>query len=221
MLPADEKLRDYVDRMDRYTPSLSTFQVFLGLKRDLVSQLSSDAEVFLFPGYDTDEMYQAAVAGDVTRCAAGVMIYDTLYSGYSPRGKNTITIVALQGYEPWEKFEADYWSGRKRAYTAEKERMAKKLIERAERAVLPGLSKAIEVREIATPLTNVRYTHNYRGAIYGWEQTLNNSGMRRLPHRTPVKNLYLAGAWTQPGGGYVPAIMSGLQCFREAMKSWT
>ena len=51
---------------------------------------------------------------------------------------------------------------------------------------MPGLTKAIEVMEAATPLTNLRYTSNYRGAIYGWDQTLENSMPRRLGQKTPV-----------------------------------
>ena len=98
--------------------------------------------------------------------------------------------------------------------------MADIFIRRAEEKLLPGLSKAIEVREAATPLTNWRYTRNYRGAVYGWDQTLGNSGPSRLPYKTPIKNLYLAGAWTSPGGGYGGVLPSGLACFAEIMKTW-
>ena len=93
-------------------------------------------------------------------------------------------------------------------------------MKKVEETMLPGLNKAIEVKEIGTPLTNIRYTSNTRGAIYGWDQTLNNSGNRRFPNKTPVKNLYLAGAWTSPGHGYGGVIPSGLQCFGEIMKNW-
>ena len=85
---------------------------------------------------------------------------------------------------------------------------------------MPGLRDAIEVKEIGTPLTNVRYTGNYRGGIYGWDQTLDNAMPRRLPQSTPIDNLYLSGAWTQPGGGYGGVIQSGLSCFIMVMKNW-
>jgi prolycopene isomerase len=49
---------------------------------------------------------------------------------------------------------------------------------------------------------------------------LDNSGARRLPHVTPIKNLYLSGAWTFPGHGYGAVIPSGLECFGEIMKQW-
>lgn len=128
--------------------------------------------------------------------------------------------MTLQGFEHWEKYEADYLAGKKDAYNAEKLRMADILIDQAEKILLPGLREAIEVRDAATPLTNFRYTANPRGAIYGWDQTLDDSGPSRFPQRTPVKNLYLAGAWTFPGGGYGACIPSGLQCFAEIMSSW-
>jgi all-trans-retinol 13,14-reductase len=212
---------EYLARMDQYTPSLSTFLVFLGLKHDLVKQTGlKDAEVFCETSYDQESGYNAQLIADVSNTGCGVMVYDNVYAGYSPAGKNTLSLITLQGYDHWKPFEIDYAKGRKAAYNAEKERIAAALIASAEKHVLPGLAKAIEVRAIATPLTNVRYTGNYHGAIYGWDQTLNNSGNRRLPHKTPIKNLYLSGAWTSPGGGYGAVIPSGLQCFGEIMKSW-
>jgi len=149
-----------------------------------------------------------------------VTLYDNIFKGYSPEGKNTLSILTLQGYEPWAKFESDYFKGNKTEYRKEKERMAEILIQKAERLLLPGLSKAIQVKEIGTPLTNVRYTSNYRGAIYGWDQTVNNSGNARVGHKTPIKNLYLAGAWSRPGHGYGAVIGSGLECFGEIMQGW-
>jgi all-trans-retinol 13,14-reductase len=208
-------------RMEKLSISLSSFQVFLGLKKDLVRELGlKDTEIFYSPGYDLEAAHEAEVRGDFTNPGFGITLYDNLYKGYSPEGKNTITVMTLQGFGPWEKYEADYFAGKKDAYHAEKLRMADILIDRAEKVLLPGLRKAIEVRDAATPLTNVRYTANPRGAIYGWDQTLDNAGPSRFPQRTPLKNLYLAGAWTFPGGGYGACIPSGLQCFAEIMKNW-
>jgi phytoene dehydrogenase-like protein len=221
MMDEGEFLKDYLARMDTFTASLSSFQVFLGLKKDLVSEVGiKDTEIFYETGYDQEEAYRQALNAEVEKGWFGLTLYDNLYKEYSPEGKNTLSIITLQGYEPWKKYEADYFAGKKDAYKAEKERMADILIRKVEETLLPGLSKAIEVKEIGTPLTNVRYTSNYRGAIYGWDQTVDNSEPRRLPHRTPIRNLYLAGAWTRPGGGYGAVMPSGLQCFAEIMEEW-
>ena len=221
MMDEKEYLKDYLARLDGFSVSLSSFQVFLGLKKDLVKEVGiTDSEIFYEPGYDDDAGYKNALNADVENGGFGLTLYDNLHKGYSPEGKNTINIITLQGYEPWKKYEADYFAGKKDAYRAEKERLADILIKKVEERLLPGLGKAIEVREIGTPLTNVRYTLNYRGAIYGFDQTLDNSMPKRLPQKTPIKNLYLAGAWTQPGHGYGAVIPSGLQCFGEIMKEW-
>jgi len=217
----DGTLAEYKARLGGLSISLSSFQIFLGLKRDLVGELKlRDSEIFFEPGYDPDAGYELARRGDVERTGMGITLYDNVLPDYSPKGKNTVNIIVVQGFEHWEKFEKDYRAGRKAAYNAEKERMADVLIARAEEVLLPGLSKAIEVKEIGTPLTNLRYTGNDRGAIYGWDQTLDNSGDRRIGHATPVKNLYLAGAWTRPGHGYGGVIRSGLECFGEIARGW-
>lgn len=220
MLEPNDVFKDYLARMERASVSLSTFQVFLGLKKDLVRRSGiAETELFWSPGYDVEGAYRDAVEVNLDKPWFALTLYDNLYPGYSPPGKNTINLVALHGYDHWKKFEADYRQGHKAAYRAEKERIAEVYLRQAEK-LLPGLSKAIEVKEIGTPLTNVRYTGNYRGAIYGWDQTLDNSGNRRFPHATPVKNLYLASAWTTPGGGYGGVLRSGLECFAQIMKAW-
>ena len=157
---------------------------------------------------------------DVENGGYAITLYDNLYKGYSPEGKNIINIMTLQGFDHWEKYKEDYFKDNKEEYRKEKERMANILIDKVEKTLLPGLKDAIEVKEIGTPLTNLRYTSNYKGAVYGFDQTLDNSGRNRLGHATPIKNLYLSGAWTKPGHGYGGVIYSGLQCFSEIMESW-
>jgi all-trans-retinol 13,14-reductase len=221
MMDEKDYLKDYLAKFGTYSVSLSSFQIFLGLKKNLVGELGiDDSEIFYSPGYDGDKAYQELLDADVENSGWGIMLYDNVYKGYSPEGKNTVNIMILQGYGHWEKYESDYWKGNKKEYRAEKERMADILIKKVEEMILPGLSDAIEIKEIGTPLTNVRYTGNYRGAIYGWDQTVNNTVTNRMPHITPIKNLYLAGAWTRPGHGYGAVIPSGLECFAEIMKKW-
>ncbi len=221
MLDEGEYLKEYLTRLDSLSISVSCFQVFLGLKKDLLRQVGiSDSEIFYGTGYDAEADFQAALKAEVENGGFGLTLYDNLYPGYSPKGKNTVNIIALQGFDHWQPYQADYFNGNKTAYRTEKERLADILIGKAEKAFLPGLREAIEVKEIATPLTHMRYTLNPRGAIYGWNQTLDNSGPRRLPYKTPIKNLYLAGAWTQPGHGYSAVIPSGLACFATVMNDW-
>ena len=221
MVDDKEFLKGYLARMEQYSVSFSSFQVWLGLKKDLIGKTGlKESEIFFNTGYDIEGEYKAALSGDLSNPGFGLTVYDNLYKGYSPTGKNTINILAIQGYDHWRKFEKDYFSGNKAAYRKEKKRIADILISKVEKTLLPGLKDAIEVKVIGTPLTNLRYTGNPRGAIYGWDQTLDNSGNRRFQQKTPIKNLYLAGAWTFPGHGYGACIPSGLVCFSQIMKDW-
>lgn len=220
MTGEEEYLATYLDQLDHYSVSLSSLQVFLGLKEDLVGKLGiKDSEIFFNTGYDMEADYSEAREGKVDGGYA-MTLYDNIYKGYSPSGKNTVNITTFTGYGPWKKYESAYFNGDKEDYRREKERLADILIKRVEDTLIPGLSAAIEVKEVGTPLTNVRYTSNYHGAIYGLDQTVDNSGPSRLGHETPIANLYLAGAWTKPGHGYGSVLSSGIECFGEIMQKW-
>jgi prolycopene isomerase len=221
MIGEADFLSDYRDKMKDYSVSLSSYQIWLGLKSDLIKKTGiTDSEIFYESDYDPDGTFQALMEGAVDRPGFGLTLYDNVLDDYSPPGKNTLNIIALHGYDYWKTYEADYLAGNKDAYRKEKERIASHLIDQVEQTLMPGLRDAIEVQVAATPLTNLRYTSNYRGAIYGWDQTLNNAMPYRMPHVTPVKNLFLSSAWTQPGGGYGGVLYAGLQCFGEIMKAW-
>jgi phytoene dehydrogenase-like protein len=223
MMPEEKEfLKDLTARMEKYSVSFSTLLVWLGLKTDLVRKVGlEESEIFTTPGYDVEAEYRAALAGGLPDDPGfGLTVYDNLYPGASPKGKNTLNIIVMQGYDYWKKFETDYFYGNKDAYNKEKMRLAGILIDKVEKKFLPGLRQAIEVVEVATPLTNLRFTGHPRGAIYGFDQTVDNSGQRRFPQKTPIKNLYLAGAWTFPGHGYGACVPSGLACFGQVMADW-
>lgn len=76
---------------------------------------------------------------------------------------------------------------------------------------IPGFRDHITFAEGGTPRTVERFTLNNQGAIYGWDQSPEQSGANRLARVTPIEGLYLAGHWTQPGGGVISVVVSGVQ----------
>ncbi len=219
MLPGGAVPEDYRRKIAGYQPSLSSFIVWLGLNRELRGTIDG-YEIFLGEDGDPEEGYRACLNCDHHKAGLGVTIYDNAFPGYSAPGTSTVTIIMLSGYMPWKRFEADYFAGRKESYRKEKDRITDILIERAEKSLIPGLRSMIEVKEAATPLTNVRYTRNPAGAIYGFEQSMDNAFMSRLANTTPVKGLYLASAWGNPGGGYTAVMMAGRNTFLALMRDW-
>lgn len=222
MLPEKALPRRFRKRTKRYRPSLSTFVVWLGLNREIQNTVR-ECGTFVMDGpcaYDLDAAYRACLNADAQNVPYIVNIWDNAFSGYSPPGASVVSITFLCGYEPFKRFEADYFSGQKADYKKEKERLGRIMIERAQKRLIPELSQMIEVMEIGTPLTNVRYTDNSEGAVYGYEQSMANSFMNRIKNRTPVKGLYLAGAWGEPGGGYTGVLGSGRNAFFKLMEDW-
>ena len=219
MLPPQSVPPTYLKKLQSYRPSISSFIVWLGLNRPLRG---------IIQGYSTscpsdhspEEQYELALRGEIENMSYNLVLYDNLYAGYSAAGTSTLSIVALCDYAPWQAFEADYRAGRKAAYQAQKERWTEILIRRAENELIPQLRSMIEVKEAATPLTNWRYTGNSRGAIYGFEQSMENAYMNRIANKTPIPGLYLAGAWGNPGGGYAGVLRGGQAVFAQVMQDW-
>jgi phytoene dehydrogenase-like protein len=215
LIKPDEVPGNYLKKLSSYQPSLSSFIVWLGLKREIKD--IKDYEIFIGADEGSEGAYRACLSGDLNRTGLGVTIYDNLYQGYSLPGTTTVTVMTLCGYESWKKYATDYFAGRKKVYAQEKDRLAQLLIKKAESRVIPNLTSMIEVMDAATPLTNVRYTGNYQGSIYGYDRQ--GAKMNLLDVRTPIKGLYLAGAWSH-GGGYVPAMMAGRDAVQAFMEDW-
>ena len=217
MLPADAIPANYRAQLDSYKPSISSFLVWLGVNQELKNKINAFS-THVSSGRGPEADYAACIQGDIERASFSVCVYDNIFEGYSSPGTSTLQLLVLSGYEPWKKFEADYQNGNKTEYNREKQRWARILVERAEREVIPGLSAMIEVQESATPLTNRRYTGNTAGAIYGFEQSMDNAFMNRIENKTPIKGLYLASAWGNPGGGYAGVFRAGQSAFQAVME---
>lgn len=193
-----------LNQLNSMQPSISFFQVWLGIDIDLKD--AKEHEIFLYPGYDCDYVYESALEGIIGR-GCGICIPTLADPGLSPENYHIVSIIYPVPYSYKNTWETKN-NKRGAPYKALKEEVKQKLIKTAEK-VIPGLSDHIIVSEAATPVTLQRYTLNWKGAAYGWDQTPDQSSTNRLQPKTPVKNLYLAGHWTTPGGGTVAVATSG------------
>lgn len=214
LLPGGSVPRGELAKLDSYTYSPSSVIVWLGLDQDITGRFPLP-EASFYAGCDMEANYKAAMAGDFEKSGFALMVYDNLVPGFSPPGCSSLSIMSLCGYEPWKDMEADYLAGRKEAYRAKKKRLTDLLVAMAEKRAIPGLSKMIIMHDSATPLTNLRFTMNTAGALYGYNQSVDNSFMARLPNKTGVPGVYLASAWGNPGGGFGGALLGGKKAFKD------
>jgi phytoene dehydrogenase-like protein len=210
---------DYMNRINGYGTSMSTFVIWLGLNREIHESIK-DSHIIISSGRGAEADYLSYLRGEVEKVNPSVVVYDNYYKGYSKPGTSTVSIIVGCGFQPWQKFESDYKAGRKVDYLKEKERWTRILMEKVEEKAIPGLSSMVEVKEAATPLTNWRYTMNPGGAIYGFDFSVDNAFMNRIKNRTPVKGLYLASAWGNQGAGYAPALKGGERTFEQVLEDW-
>ena len=76
----------------------------------------------------------------------------------------------------------------------------------------PGFKSKIEMTDVPTPMTYVRYTDNWQGSPDGWYITTENMMDQRMKRTLPgLDNLYMVGQWTAPFTGTVMAALSGRQ----------
>ncbi len=92
-------------------------------------------------------------------------------------------------------------------YEAEKKRVAQEVIAVFEKR-FPRAKGKISVVDVATPATIIRYTGNWKGSMEGWLMTP-ATGTKPLPAVLPgLKNFYMVGQWTSPGGGLPAGLMT-------------
>jgi phytoene dehydrogenase-like protein len=219
MIGRDHLPAEYAARVAGPVPSYTIFNLYLGLNRDVFAEQELAHELFLAGSYSADESWQAARSGDWEKASVGVSDYTRVDPGCAPPGHAAVVVATEASWDYEDTWGtggdlADYHQNPR--YLRIKEQVADAPIARATAAV-PGLAEAIKFREASTPLTNFRYTRNPRGAIEGYENSPANSGLGWLPQETPVRNLFLAGAWTNTGG-MNPAMGSGAAAARLAMQ---
>ena len=119
----------------------------------------------------------------------------------APPGKTVIVIRFESPWELWKDLEGEEY--RKEKQLIEKD--ARLLIEKH----FPGITGNIEVVDVATPKTDVRYTGVWKGSYEGFMPSSKNLMSSLKPTLPGLNGFYMAGQWLSPGGGLPPAGQTG------------
>lgn len=121
----------------------------------------------------------------------------------APPGKSALKVVMATSYRYWEDL-----SRTPERYTQEKQHIADRVIGLLERR-FPGLRHQVEVVDVATPMTTLRFTgngHGFRMPMARMMLTLLTG--RRLSQTLPgLGNFYMVGQWAGVPGVPVVAAM--------------
>ena len=169
--------------------SPSSVQVSFGVNMDLTHEPDCVAQVFKLKApinignQETDWFMMRNYSFDAT---------------LAPKGKTVVEcLLSVEDFSYWEKLYAD-----KTAYRAEKERILAIVSDELEQKY-PGFISKIEVTDVLSPMTYVRYTGNYKGTYMTWIMTPYLMKHYRMVKKTlpGLKNFWLSGMWVMPPGG--------------------
>ena len=205
MIGTEHVPASFFTRLQSSEVAASTINVYLGVARSAEALGIAEHEIFVSAGFDADRHYERMNTLSAPEAIA-VTCYNIVYPDISPPGTSIVVLTALAFGQPWTQVPPA-------EYVATKNRIADAMIEMAER-VAPGLREHAEVVEVSTPLTNMRYANALGGSIYGFNQPPRDNMAWRMDYKGPLDRLYFAGAWTQPGGGFEPTMMSGVRAGR-------
>jgi phytoene dehydrogenase-like protein len=121
---------------------------------------------------------------------------------FAPAGHTVVQAMLPSDYA--------YWATRGSNYNREKDALAERVLHRLEEH-LPAMRGAVELVDVATPLTYWTAARSWRGAFEGWmpnSEAMFGHVKKTLPN---LERFYMAGQWVEPGGGVPTALTSGRQ----------
>ncbi len=134
-------------------------------------------------------------------------------------GKTSLRVILKTSNDKYWKNLRDHDSD---IYKQEKQRIANEICDILDE-YLGNIKEYVDVVDVATPATFIRYTRNWRGSTQGWvwlPGLIPETMSKTLPG---LKNFYMVGQWVSPGGGVSAAFVSGrdltrIICKRERVK---
>ncbi|NQT77571.1 MAG: NAD(P)/FAD-dependent oxidoreductase [Bacteroidetes bacterium] len=211
MLPEGTAKKKTIRKQQNAETYDSCVTVSLGLNCP-ASELGIKEEQILMRRNDITRKEQNSGVPDKTEIS--VIANSSRDPSVAPEGKGILML-----YAPCSIEYGDFWktevdsSGnfiRGAAYKSFKKEYADILIQRVEEKLIPGLRSHIEVLDIATPMTYLRYTGNRNGAIMGFRPSFRNIRNKVAHYSTPVENLFIGSQWAELGGGIPNAVRAGM-----------
>lgn len=185
--------RRWLDKLS-YEYSSGTLTLYLGVHGlDLRDHGFGSYNVWHYPHDDIDAIYRRQRMSNDFREPWLFMSTPTLHTsepGLCPDGHQILELATSADYT---RFKALRDRDRK-AYNAEKKRLRERIIAVVEERYVPNLSKHIAIQVMGTPVTNERYCAARFGNAYGSALTPKNVSLGRVPHETPLRNLWLVNA---------------------------
>jgi prolycopene isomerase len=184
---------DYLDLIKTVPYTESELCVYLGVDPQKIDMSRMRANhLFYRRIISPEESYNPQ---DFDNQEIEICLWSANASDSVPEGRASLI---LRVSSPHEHF-AEWRTGEKRrreGYREHKNQLAQRLIQTAENA-LPGLGSAVEVMEVATPLTYQDWGQRFQGSIAGWTWSAEQAHILpgKLLIETPIRRLLMVGIY--------------------------
>jgi phytoene dehydrogenase-like protein len=197
----NRKIRGYYENLTLFSPL-----IYIGLGvSDSFKDIPQTVTGIDFP-FD-----KPVKIGEKKRDRISVQFY-TFDPSLASKGKTFVRVHIPSDYDYWKKLKRD-----SKRYKEEKNKIAETVIAQLDKR-FPGFARKVEIRDVATPMTWIRYTGNWRGSFEGWIETTDTLTMRMSQMLPKLNNFYMAGQWVQPGGSLPAVAMSGRNAIQIVCK---
>jgi phytoene dehydrogenase-like protein len=189
----DEEIEGYYKNFPLFHPII---QISLGVARKFDN--ISDAITTYFP---LEEPIFVDSKNTLNTLGIKIFNYDPTLA---PEGKTAVVTVINADYEYWVNLKKD----NPQKYNEEKDRIARSVINALDKKY-GKIKDNIDIYDVATPDTFVRYTNNWMGSFEGFIPTVDTFGKKLKKTLPGLDNFYMIGQWVQPGGGLPTGGMHG------------
>ena len=209
LIKSDSFPETYIQLINTLKPSLSILQLHLGLDCNVEDiGINHYLNVF-FPSYDIDtsmnNQNNSTIMEGYSIIAPGIN-----YEDKKSNNHRILSVVGGVSGQDWIKMNST-------SYKNLKEKVIEQILYNLG-GKFPDLRRHIKTIDLATPYTFHRYTRNPVGAILGFKAERGKHRTLIKVKRFPVKNIFLANAWTNRLGGFMQTIKSGLIAGQSTIK---
>ncbi len=189
-------------RIDKLDPSISFFALYVVAKVDdrYLSPFDDANQIFYLEDSDNNLNFEGSLSED-KEPFKNLLI--TEIPNIQKEGYKTYNIYSLMSYN-----RCSDWA-------LVKGQLVDKMLQKVKN-IVGDYWQEVYFAEGATPKTFYRYTLNTNGAVYGFENTSDGYKGAKMENTTGIKNLFLGGHWTKPGGSVYNAMTSGYKAFELA-----
>lgn len=171
---------------EKYVPTRSMLYLSFGVARTFDDS---------FKPYVCFSLKQPLKIADETICDVGVTIRNFEPSA-APAGKTVLTIMI-------NMINTEYWTTLRKEnrseYDRQKATIAQQVLEELD-TYFGNIKEKVEMIDVATPATYIRYTNNWNGVAYSWEDFMLMSFNKPNKEIQGLNNFYMCGQWVGDAG---------------------